>query len=171
MESLWMPHWTDLVTLTIQHRWRLSLPPLENAIPRARNRLSLIIASLLRTVAPHRFHPRYWQCSLLITLSRPRIAIVASGSRALHVCMQRDARPRCIHYDPRGSAAAQQRREKPSSRIIQRFNSTESRGTVAFERLARLYRNEGMKTRKENFIQQRITRDLRSKYCFKKGKV
>lgn len=84
-----MPHWTDLVTLTIQHRWRLSLPPLENAIPRARNRLSLIIASLLRTVAPHRFHPRYWQCSLLITLSRPRIAIVASGSRALHVCMQR----------------------------------------------------------------------------------
>lgn len=93
--SLWMPrgqnaNCTDLVTLTIQHWRRLSLPPLENAVPRARNRLSLIIASLLRTVASHRFHPRYWQCKLLITLSRPRIAIVASGSRALHACMQRD---------------------------------------------------------------------------------
>lgn len=93
--SLWMPrgqnaNCTDLVTLTIQHWRRLSLPPLENAVPRARNRLSLIIASLLRTVASHRFHSRYWQCKLLITLSRPRIAIVASGSRALHACMQRD---------------------------------------------------------------------------------
>lgn len=92
---VWMPrgqnaNCTDLVTLTIQHWRRLSLPPLENAVPRARNRLSLIIASLLRTVASHRFHPRYWQCKLLITLSRPRIAIVASGSRALHACMQRD---------------------------------------------------------------------------------
>lgn len=59
-------------------------------LPRPHNRVSLIIASLLRTVAPHRLQPRYWQCSLLITLSRPRIAIVASGSRALHVCARRD---------------------------------------------------------------------------------
>lgn len=137
---------TDLVTLTIQHWRRLSLPPLENAVPRARNRLSLIITSLLRTVASHRFHPRYWQCKLLITLSRPRIAIVASGSRALHACMQRDGHGAYITNDARIRSGPTKARKALVQRIIQRFNSPPIPPRV--ESIAR----QSKPTEKGNFI-------------------